>query len=308
MHYIKILNYLILMDYIIKIDNREKDIIKILNERGYCTELENLDLGDFQFVDLFSKEPIIIIERKTYADLNSSIKDGRYKEQKERLIYSIKKSVRKIILLEGTDEDSRMHISEKILDGVITNTLIRDNIHIYKCKNKEETVLFLENIIMQLPKYYDDLKKEIINGEEKKYSNEHGCKTGKKSNLTPEICFRNMFMQISGISNTIATVFSEKYKNMENFITEMNKKTGNNKLEIIKLISGEKYGSNMRRIGEKSAEKIYMHIFNDGKIGQLDNVSSDNVSSDKISKDNVSKDNVSKKRVKKTVNLSLFSE
>ena len=69
------------MNYIIKIDNREKDIIAILQNKGYNFELENLDLGDFQFLDLTSKEPIIIIERKTYSDLNASIKDGRYKEQ-----------------------------------------------------------------------------------------------------------------------------------------------------------------------------------------------------------------------------------
>ena len=87
------------MDYIIKFDNREKDLIKLLETKGYDVVLENLDLGDIQFVDLISKEIIIIIERKTYADLSASIKDGRYKEQKERMIHSIKNNVRKIVLL-----------------------------------------------------------------------------------------------------------------------------------------------------------------------------------------------------------------
>jgi crossover junction endonuclease MUS81 len=264
------------MDYIIKIDNREKDIIGILENKGYNIELENLDLGDFQFLDLKSKEPIIIIERKTYSDLNASIKDGRYKEQKERLLHSIKKSVRKIILLEGGEKD-KFCISKKILDGVIINTLIRDNIHIYETKNKEATVEFLENIILQLPKYYEDIQKEIVCGEEKVFMNEFNCKTVKKENLTPETCFRNMFNQIPGVSNSIAGILCDKYKNMENFIFELKEKSGDKKMEIINLISNEKYGSNMRRIGEKTAEKIYMYVFNDsGEIVSLNELKKKN--------------------------------
>ena len=257
------------MNYIIKIDNREKDIIAILQNKGYNFELENLDLGDFQFLDLTSKEPIIIIERKTYSDLNASIKDGRYKEQKERLLYSVKKSVRKIILLEGSESD-KFCISKKILDGVIINTLMRDNIHIYETKNKEATVEFLENIMLQLPKYYEDIQKEIVQGEEKVFMNEFNCKTVKKENLTPETCFRNMFNQIPGVSNSIAGVLCDKYKNMENFIFKLKEESDGRKMEIINLISNEKYGSNMRRVGEKIAEKIYIYIFNDtGEIVSL---------------------------------------
>ena len=167
------------MDYIIKIDNREKDIIQIFEEKGYNILLENLDLGDFQFIDLTSKEPFIIIERKTYSDLSSSIKDGRYKEQKDRLLHSTKKSVRKIMLLEGLDK-SKFTLSDKTLEGVIINTIIRDNIHLYMSKSKDETVQFIENIILHLPKYYTELKNEIIHGETKIFNNEFSCKSKKK--------------------------------------------------------------------------------------------------------------------------------
>jgi len=269
------------MNYIIKIDNREKDIIEIFKDKGYNIELENLDLGDFQFLDLSSKEPIIIIERKTYSDLNASIKDGRYKEQKERLLHSVKKSVRKIILLEGGESD-KLCIAKKILDGVIINTLIRDNIHIYETRNKNASVEFLENIMAQLPKYYDDIQKEIVCGEEKVFMNEFNCKTVKKENLTAEICFRNMFNQIPGVSNSIANVLCNKYKNMENFIFELKKEVDGKKMEIIKIISNEKYGSNNRRIGEKTAEKIYMYVFNDsGEIISLKELKNKNNNSKK---------------------------
>ena len=50
------------MNYIIKIDNREKDLINLLKERGYDTEQENLDIGDIQFVDINTKQIVIVIE------------------------------------------------------------------------------------------------------------------------------------------------------------------------------------------------------------------------------------------------------
>ena len=202
-----------------------------------------------------------IIERKTLADLSASIKDGRYKEQKERMLYSIKKNIRKIVLIEGTDYDN-FNLPLNTLNSVIINTLIRDNIHIYMSKDKNDTIQFIENIILQLPKYYDDLKKEIIYGEEKIFNNEFNCKINKKDNLTENICFRNMLSQIPGVSISIASIYVEKYKNMENFILKLNEESGNDKNKIIKLLSEEKYGTNQRRIGDKLSEKIVQFIFN----------------------------------------------
>ena len=248
------------MDYIIKFDNREKELIKILEEKGYDMILENLDIGDIQFLDLTTKNIIIVIERKTLSDLSSSIIDGRYKEQKERLIHSLKSNVRKIVLIEGTNIDN-FTLSLKTLNSVIINTMIRDNIHIHISKNKEETIEFIENIILNIPKYYEDLKKEIVHGEVKTFNNEFNCKTSKKENLTINICFRNMLSQIPGVSTTMANIFVDKYKNMENFFSIIREQTNNDKTKIIKLLSEEKYGANNRRIGDKVGEKIYNFLY-----------------------------------------------
>jgi crossover junction endonuclease MUS81 len=268
------------MDYIIKFDNREKELIKILEERGYNITLENLELGDIQFIDLKSKDPLILIERKTLADLSASIKDGRYKEQKDRMKHSIKKSVRKIVLIEGLDYEN-FSLPLKTIDSVIINTMIRDNIHIHLTKSKDETINFIENIILQLPKYLDDLKKEIVNGEDKAFTNEFSCKSGKKDNLTPEICFRNMLNQIPGVSTTISTVLVEKYKSIAYFTKELENKE-NRKLAI-KSISEEKYGLNERRIGDKVGEKIYCFLF-----GEEINVTLTNIKNMKNNKNNIS--------------------
>ena len=283
------------MDYIIKFDNREKELIKLLEKNGYSLELENLDIGDIQFVDMSSKELIIIIERKTLSDLSSSIKDGRYKEQKDRLIHSIQKNVRKIVLIEG-DDISNFALPEKTLKSVIINTMIRDNIHIHLTKNIEGTLEFIENIILQISKYYDDLKDEIINNVIKTSSNEFSIQKIKKDNLTPEICFRNMIAQINGVSTGMATVFMDKYKNMDNFINKLKEEGENDSKKMIKILGDEKYGS--RRIGTKVGERLYINIFGSSEINE------------KNINENIEK-KVIKKTIKKTekkTNISLFSD
>lgn len=247
------------MDYIIKFDNREKDLVKLLHEKGYHFDLENLELGDIQIVDLNTHEIMIIIERKTLADLSASIKDTRYKEQKGRFIHSLKPHVRKIMLIEG-EKMSDFKLPAKTLDSVIVNTMLRDNIHIHMSKNLEDTCKFLETIILQIVKYYDDLKKEIINGEKPAFEEMNStCKMNKKDNITNDVCFRNMLAQIPGVSTSIATVFVEKYGNMNNFLIELGK--NGEKLSIIKIIGEEKYGKNSRRVGDKVGEKIYNFLF-----------------------------------------------
>ena len=60
------------------IDSREKDLIEISKFNEDNVEIKQLNLGDIMIDN-------IIIERKTWSDLASSILDGRYKEQGERL-------------------------------------------------------------------------------------------------------------------------------------------------------------------------------------------------------------------------------
>lgn len=243
------------MNYIIKFDHREREVIQIFEEKGYILEKENLDLGDIQFIDFETKNIIIIIERKTLSDLSASIKDGRYKEQKERLIHSIDEKIRKIILIEGSNMND-FDLPLKTYDSIIINTLIRDNIHIHITNSIYDSVQFIENIIFNIPKYYDDLKNNILHGISIK--NEISTiQMVKKDNLTPEICFRNMLCQINGISNKIALVFVKKYSNMKNFINSFENMEVKN---IIHTIANEKNETNNRKIGNKIAEKICIYI------------------------------------------------
>ena len=84
-----------------------------------CKEV--LHLGDILFRTDDDKN-VLLIERKTFADLFASIKDGRYEEQSYRLLRSsdfIPHSI--IYLIEGVLSQLQSPIEKKILYSTMTS-------------------------------------------------------------------------------------------------------------------------------------------------------------------------------------------
>ena len=178
------------------IDNREKVLI-LFQEVEY--ETTNLDLGDFQIVNS-EGEIVLIIERKTQADLLSSIKDGRNREQKLRLLNSGISNI--AYLIEGKNDIKYFRPTDKLSEvGSILNTMFRDKLFVIRTLNMEETVLYIKTLLKKFTK--NDFK-----FENKDYSSV--IKLKKKDNLTPENCFIAQLSQIPGVSNTICQVYSRK--------------------------------------------------------------------------------------------------
>lgn len=96
---------------------------------------EQLSVGDYQITD------DIVIERKTLADLNASIIDGRIFDQLEDLL-SIKRSA---LIIEGTIDylDNSKGINKKAIVGLLTKIGVEYRIPIFFTKNQKETALFL---------------------------------------------------------------------------------------------------------------------------------------------------------------------
>ena len=150
------------MTFILKVDNREKDLIQLLENQNVSFIKENLEIGDIQFLeeDDNNNQLLVLIERKSYLDLSNSIKDGRYKEQKNRILNSIPQNVRKMYLLEGNVKDFKL--KQSVLDGTILNTILRDNLHIYYSKNIEKTMEFILSIQKNIDKFKDNIKNNNV--------------------------------------------------------------------------------------------------------------------------------------------------
>ena len=123
-------------------DSRELKLKPLLEAQKKDTIIlveKYLDLGDI----IFKKdgEEILVVERKTLGDLYSSIQDGRYKEQKIRMMnnYPIEKIV---YIIEGDISQQNIKFfknSKSITNGALLNMTFRDNIKILRTKDINET-------------------------------------------------------------------------------------------------------------------------------------------------------------------------
>ena len=144
------------------IDSRETQFISLFTakERTEQFGIEAMSVGDFAFYggnEVASQEggasvaqPVLVIERKTEADLQSSIKDGRWREQKERLDSLRATGVTILFLIERSDWKARRFLDMPLIQGAILNTLVRDNYGIIYTDSLEHTVEMIETLYKKI--------------------------------------------------------------------------------------------------------------------------------------------------------------
>ena len=220
----------------IEIDCRELKLKEHFeNNDNYI--FKNLDIGDIIFY--YNEEIRYVIERKTICDLYSSIKDGRYKEQKARLFNNYSKN-QIIYLLEGSINDNKKIFNIDVIHGSIINMLLRDNIKIIQTNSIEETIKYIKLIEKRLD--------TIDFFETKPIEYCDTIKLKKKDNLTPERFQILQLAQIPGISINISKVIFNKYGNICKLIDYL--KTNEDLTELINLKNSN------RKIGPKLATRL----------------------------------------------------
>ena len=219
------------------IDNREKDLITLFEKNNLEIKKKNLDIGDIQYI--VNDEMIYIIERKTFDDLGASIKDGRYKEQKMRLLANNKNNI--FYILEGEKKDCKT-LAENALLGSIINMLFRDSIKIIFSKDLNETY----KIINQIKEKFNTGKFEKIECDKTNYV--PSIKTNKKENMDKKLCSILQLSIIPGVSKNTAEIIINKYESLNNLINEF--KNNDSKM-LSDIILGKK------KLGKVLSNKIY---------------------------------------------------
>lgn len=223
----------------IVIDKREKGILEIIKGNDDIEyEEKMLDIGDIQIMN-DEDEIEYLIERKTINDLMSSIIDGRYKEQKTRILENIDKS-KFIYLIEMTGYVKKY---EKMINGFLLNNIFRDNITIIYSFNIQHSI----NLIIT---FYNKLKYKEFLIDNKMVNFIHN-QTKKKKIL--ENKFENVLMCIPNVSQETAKVIKLKYDKLINLIDDF-KKNGEDILSDIII--------NKRKIGNKMSKNIYNYLIN----------------------------------------------
>ena len=281
------------------IDNREKDLKVAFPDAIF----KNLDLGDIEIKytrEGSIEELFLLIERKTMCDVISSVNDGRYREQKKRLLESNIPNDKIMYLLEGHIDDIPGQM--KTLFGMLINTLFRDKLQVIRFESIEETIYFIKRIVEKLKSNDVNILKNIKknkqinttldtsenknnineNNESNNTENENNdvnnnleylstIKLKKKDNLTPLNCNLLQLAQIPGMSLQNAQIIIDKYGSIANLIKSYydinNEDIDENKREekrIKMLIDLEITITNgkKRKLGKVLSERIYQYFFN----------------------------------------------
>jgi ERCC4-type nuclease len=224
-----------LVNYIISLNETASNKITIVQK--------NLDIGDYVFYDEINAKELLIIERKSLADLEASIKDGRYSEQSFRLNETTLHNHNIIYLLEGAIIKYNPKFRNTLYSSLFSLNYYK-GFSVINVLNQTETgdilLAFASKLLREnKPGFYSDLSNNENNNENNNISYISTLKTSKKSHINSDNIFQLMLMQIPGISNVSALALANEFKNMENLLNAL-KSANIEKFENIKLASGRK--------------------------------------------------------------------
>ena len=271
---------------IIKVDYREKKLIKLLNAKLDELEfkdinilVEDLPLGDIIICDDKCNEKLII-ERKSLNDLAASIRDGRYSEQSFRLENHEMHNHNIIYLIEG---DIHRYSSKynKISKNTLQVTMFCINYYkgfsIMKTRDILETAEYILIISDKLRreknrKNYFKNRKVIENDEGKIFENEtlslkpnieqpppkkrysEVISKVKKKNIRPDNIGEIILSQIPGISSKTSAAIMLHFSSLHELLTKL--QTDHQCLNNISIHS--KNGS--RRISQNIISNIKKYL------------------------------------------------
>ena len=177
----------------IVVDYREHDLINTLETKSieYCKT--NLIVGD---VHIKQGDKNIIIERKTLDDFSSSIVDGRYQQQKHRLLES---GAQIIYLIEGCIKNEH-GVPLTTLYSAMYTSQVRDNIIVLRSISIEESVKYIEMLCKKIGDVKQSQMRTVL----------------KKSNCID--VYMEMLCCIPGISTQIAKNIIEKFPTLEKLV------------------------------------------------------------------------------------------
>tara|TARA_B100001175_G_scaffold317926_1_gene337685 strand:- start:10036 stop:10758 length:723 start_codon:yes stop_codon:yes gene_type:complete len=232
----------------ILIDYRENGIKNILGPD--LATYTNLHIGDIHIIKSDDKTNLVVLERKTIKDLQSSLCDGRFSEQKKRICAS--NFIQKGYIIEGIVSEYDYKF-KNILKQIIIRLQFKDKMCVFLTGSIQETVNLIQLIkekLLKDSKLYNHALSNNNNISNLSIEQEYiqTLHVSKKQNLTPKICFILQISQIPGISKKIAQIIANNYPNWSSL------------LQGIKDKSTFLHVTKSAKIGEKRYLQIYKYI------------------------------------------------
>ena len=242
-------------------------------------EKDTLELGDIA-VKTDDDIDVLLIERKTFSDLISSIKDGRYEEQSFRLLNGTNYPPHSIFyLLEGRYSDIKNPVEKKTVFSAMTSLQFFKGFSIQRTSTIRETaewILYISEKIDRdfskgkVPYYLTKPFQKIFkkkedeqegdNNEVKEITNEidyvNVIKKCKKDNITISNFGQIILSQIPGISSTTAIAIMNGFDDFSSFYEELK-----NNPDFLQNIQYESKGKT-RKLNKTCIENINKFLLN----------------------------------------------
>jgi ERCC4-type nuclease len=224
-----------------------------------------LPLGDI-YLKTNDDNDVLLIERKSFSDLLSSIKDGRYEEQSYRLIHSSGFPPHNIFyLIEGMFSQLYNPQDKKFILSAMTSLQFFKGFSMLRTATMSETadivLSMADKIDRDLGKGKTPFYKPMqISIDENSDLLENSIVTGanycsvvkkvKKDNITPENIGEIILCQIPGISSVTAITIMKNFQGFPNLLDQLNQNP--NCLDSIMIETNGK----TRKINKSSIENI----------------------------------------------------
>lgn len=220
------------------IDERETFLYEKCQSMNQTTSIQLfkkvLPLGDILICADDDKE-LVLIERKSLADLLASIKDGRYEEQSYRLIHSSGFHTHNILyIIEGMFSQLRTPMEKKMIYSAMTSLNFFKGFSATRTCSLQETAEMILSIA-------DKIERENGKGKTPHFSNKTGeevfslentvtttpanyctvVKKTKKDNITAENIGEIILCQIPGISSITAITIMKQFSSFPHLIEEL---------------------------------------------------------------------------------------
>jgi ERCC4-type nuclease len=184
----------------IVLDTREHGLIGLFPE----TPTQQLPVGDCWIKTPTQEIPVLVIERKTTADFEASFLDGRYREQRTRLLaYCAEHKAKALYVLEGGLDGRRRSLERPALQKLVNRLVLRYGVAVLYTKSLEDTAETLRLLTSQIA---EDPK--VFEGEQLSYTDV--MHTTKKANKDDPKAFACGSLQgCPGVSAKSATAIWE---------------------------------------------------------------------------------------------------
>ncbi len=213
----------------------ETALLNAFSDAGIDVLVENLLVGDAHIRR--GDDTVYIFERKATSDLLASIKDGRYREQKSRLLET------------GIPRKNIVYIIEKL-----TKPLRQDHVRVWSAicnsQHRDGFTVFKTNNIVDTMNYLVGMASTV-----EQFTAGEGCKLAKvhvnikKRQVAQEDWFKYSLTLIPKCSLSIAQVITNEYPTISSLIDGIDEHgTG--------CLGNLKHGTSQRRIGEKLSNEI----------------------------------------------------